>query len=247
MEQMKWITINNKKTDYKADIYGNIWTFKKENKPHILKVMTNRYGYYVVNLHINKKQKQYRVNRLIAETFIPNPNQLPQVNHLSGDKTDNSIFNLEWCTAKENTRHAILNNLRINSGEDFHSSKLSNNQVHLICQLLEENKLKIKDIPDRIGPDCTINMVQNIFYSNSWSHISKLYDLKKHTIEENHGKSKLTKKKVHKICYLLSTTNLSYKEISKKVKGCTVHDVNHIKNRYTWRSISDKYDFSNRN
>ena len=90
-------------------------------------------------------------------------------------------------------------------------------------------------------------MVPNILYNNSWRHISCMYDLSKHTIDENHGKSKLTKKKVKKICELLESSDLSYKEIAKTVGGCTHHDVNHIKNKYTWRSISDNYDFSHRN
>lgn len=200
----------------------------------------------VVNLYIKGRVSQQRVHRLVAQAFIPNPENKPEVNHKDGNKENNDISNLEWNTSKENTNHAIKTGLRINSGEKFHSSKMSEKEIHKICKLLEENKIKVKDIPKKIGGNCTIKIVQNILYNNSWSQISSQYDLSKHTIEENHGKSKLTKKQVTKICKLLQDTNLNYKEIALKVGGCTIHDVNHIKNKFTWKSISDNYDFSHR-
>ena len=246
MKKIRKIKIKGKSTDYKADIFGNIWSYKNKKEPFKLKLITNKYGYYVVNLYINKKLKQFRVNRLIAQTFIPNPNNYPQVNHINGNKLDNSVCNLEWCSAKENTNHAIRNKLRINNGEKFHSSKLSNDDVHTICKLLEENKLKACEIPPLIGDHCTLKMVRNILYKNSWKAFSVKYDLSKHTIDENHGSSKLSKKQVHRICKLLESTTLSYPKIAKKVGGCSTYDVNHIKNKYTWRSISVNYDFSNR-
>ena len=246
MKKKRKIKINGISTDYKADIYGNIWSYKNKNKPKKLCPMINKYGYLVVNLHVNKKQKQYRVNRLIAETFIPNPYNLPQVNHINGNKKDNSVENLEWVTAKENTRHAILNNLRVQTGENFHSSKMKEKDIHKICKLLEANKTKCKDIPDIVGNNCTLKIVQNILYNNTWKEISSQYDLSKHTIDQNHGGSKLTSEKVHEICKLLENTEKTYKEIAESVGGCSKHDVNHIKNGYVWTSISNNYDFSKR-
>lgn len=68
-------------------------------------------GYLCVNLSRGGKYKIYRVHRLVAETFIPNPDHLPQVNHKDCNKMNNHIDNLEWCTQQENIRHAVRNGL----------------------------------------------------------------------------------------------------------------------------------------
>lgn len=247
MEEI-WKPIN----DYPGYEISNLGRVKSYKMDKINGKIMNPYkttkGYLQIDISLDgrarKNRRHLAIHRLVAIAFLPNPNNYPQVNHKDGDKTNNHVWNLEWVTAKENTNHAIKTGLRVNSGEEFHSSKLSNKDVHKICKLLEENKLKATEIPELIGPHCTIKMVQNILYNNTWPIISKNYDLSKHTIEENHGKSKLTKEKVHEICKLLETTTLSYQKISDIVGGCTKHDVNHIKNGYTWTSISKEYDFS---
>ena len=68
-------------------------------------------GYYRVSFSINRKRKQFYVHRLIAEYFIPNPNNLPQVNHIDGNKLNNSLDNLEWVTVQDNVIHAYKNGL----------------------------------------------------------------------------------------------------------------------------------------
>ena len=67
--------------------------------------------YRVVSLQQDGKQKHYYVHRLVAEAFLPNPDNLPQVNHIDGNPSNNHVENLEWVTAKENVRHAIDNGL----------------------------------------------------------------------------------------------------------------------------------------
>lgn len=59
-------------------------------------------GYPVVNLFKNGKEKTVKVHRLVAKAFIPNPNNLSQVNHINEVKTDNTVTNLEWCTSQYN-------------------------------------------------------------------------------------------------------------------------------------------------
>lgn len=67
----------------------------------------NNRGYYSVGIH----RKTHMVHRLVAQAFIPNPEQKPCVNHLDGNKLNNHVNNLEWCTIKENNLHARLTGL----------------------------------------------------------------------------------------------------------------------------------------
>lgn len=79
----------------------------KTNK--FLKFFLHKNGYYVFSTALNGRKGGYscfKVHRLVAETYIDNPNNYPFVNHLDGNKTNNSIDNLEWCTAKQNSEHA---------------------------------------------------------------------------------------------------------------------------------------------
>ena len=74
----------------------------KEKKLNVAKT-----GYPVVNLYKDNKYKQIPVHRLVAEAFIPNPNNYPVVNHLDGNKLNNNVSNLEWCTQQRNVLHAF--------------------------------------------------------------------------------------------------------------------------------------------
>ena len=66
----------------------------------------NSYGYRVVSLMKNGQKKDYKVHRLLAQAFIPNPNNYRCINHIDGNKQNNSLDNLEWCTHGQNTAHA---------------------------------------------------------------------------------------------------------------------------------------------
>ena len=67
-------------------------------------------GYLRVGLSIGKgKTKHEKIHRLVARTYIPNPENKPQVNHINEIRTDNNVSNLEWVTAKENNNHGTIN------------------------------------------------------------------------------------------------------------------------------------------
>ena len=105
---------------YKVSNWGRLMSlnYGRTGKPKLLIPVENKYGYMVVLLYKNGKRKMYRVHRLVAETFIPNPNNLPQVNHKDEDKTNNFVGtpendykdgNLEWCTCEYNQNFGSRN------------------------------------------------------------------------------------------------------------------------------------------
>lgn len=97
-------------------------------------------GYFRIGLKLNSKTTHRRIHRLIATTFIPNPENKPQVNHINGIKTDNRLENLEWVTSLENTNHAIKAGLIKRNGENNASSKLIEIQVLDIKERLKKGE-----------------------------------------------------------------------------------------------------------
>lgn len=76
-------------------------------KPYILKSQKDNKGYQRVRVTIDRNKMSFKVHREVAKAFIPNPDNLPQVNHMDGNKSNNSVDNLEWCTNQQNQIHAI--------------------------------------------------------------------------------------------------------------------------------------------
>lgn len=102
----------------------------KYSLPHKLTPKIDRYGYYKVTLSINRKLYYRTVHRLVAETFIPNPAGLPQVNHKDGNKTNNSVDNLEWSSPRDNVNHAHSIGLHRGNCTKVHLKKEPDRNVH---------------------------------------------------------------------------------------------------------------------
>ena len=83
-------------------------------KGKILKQNIGTTGYYSINLSKNSKRKYVRVHRLVAEAFIPNPNNYYCINHIDGNKLNNKVENLEWCTYSYNNKEAYRLGLKQN-------------------------------------------------------------------------------------------------------------------------------------
>lgn len=78
----------------------------------LIAIFADKHGYHKTNLYKHNTHKQVYVHMLVAQAFIPNDENKPQVNHKDGDKSHNFDYNLEWCTAKENIIHAYSNGLK---------------------------------------------------------------------------------------------------------------------------------------
>lgn len=118
-----------KETDgcYLISNYGRVKSVPRNgtiNKERIIKQQLKKDNYYQVNMKVYGKSIWRRVNRLVAQAFIPNPDNLPCVNHKDGNKLNNCVDNLEWCTAKDNTNHYIktLYKRKIGRGQIFPKS-----------------------------------------------------------------------------------------------------------------------------
>jgi len=97
----------------------------------ILKKSLDKGGYQRIVLNVNGGKVAKLIHRLVAETYLPNPNNLPEVDHLDCNKLNNDISNLEWVTTEENKRRARLNGL-IRKGESSGKSKLTKIDVEYI-------------------------------------------------------------------------------------------------------------------
>jgi hypothetical protein len=92
---------------YQVSNLGNVKKiYKKYPNGIILKPIYN-HGYFRIGLWQNNNKKIYYIHRLVAQSFIKNPNNYPFINHINGIKNDNNVNNLEWCTQAQNNKHAI--------------------------------------------------------------------------------------------------------------------------------------------
>lgn len=121
-------------------------------------------GYYSIGLFRDSKEKKFSRHRLVAEAFIPNPENHPQINHKNGIKGDDRIENLEWVTAKQNTIHAHQMGLCTNN----HVRKINEETALRVVELCKTNpRKKVAEILEI--PRTTI---EALMIGRSWSHVT---------------------------------------------------------------------------
>lgn len=173
MEDLK--PIKNWEKYYGISENGKVWSYKRDHNSRFkdrgfwLTIHLDGCGYSFVALTLNGKTVQPKVHRLVAETFILNPLNLPQVNHKDGNKQNNHKDNLEWCTPSENILHAFKHGLSSQKGEKNAGSKLLDNDIRVIRQLGEEGVLK-KDIATKFN--VSRSAITNIIKRKRWKHIN---------------------------------------------------------------------------
>lgn len=120
-----WKTVSNTDGKIQVSNYGRVRSLLR-GEPQILKVQADQKGYQRVSVTIHRRKMHFKVHRLVAAAFIENPNNLPQVNHIDGNKGNNCVSNLEWISNKDNAYHAIKNGLWDNC---FDASKRHNDAI----------------------------------------------------------------------------------------------------------------------
>lgn len=147
----------------KRRLDGNRIIYGKELHPTI-----TQDGYLKIGLTKDGETKKFYLHRLVAQHFIENPQNLPQVNHKDGNKFNNDVSNLEWCTRKQNQEHAVKNFL-MQHGEARPSAKLTEQDVLEIYQL--KGTLSAREIGERYG--VSKNTINVILRGEKWSYLYK--------------------------------------------------------------------------
>ena len=169
-------------TEYSINIFGDVTSYTGYHgpKPYIVKPVITSNGYCHVTITYDGKQYIKSIHRLVAETFLPNINNLPEVNHKDGVKTHNWVWNLEWCTPKDNIHHAFRTGLKKGMKGSEHPNHRITDEVALrICEMLASGKYSYDEIAETTGASYSI--VKKIKNGTRWTHISKNYDFSNYT------------------------------------------------------------------
>lgn len=157
LEHKKWNNLNNSYSTYREKLLFICYNNSK------------RYGRIAIT-YLDGTRPIESIHRLVAKSFIENPNNLPQINHKDGNKTNNHYSNLEWCTQSDNMQHRIhtlgVKNWKI--GEDLHWTVLTEQQVRQIPILLQEGKTK--RFIAKLFKVCPTTITE-ITKGRSWKHL----------------------------------------------------------------------------
>ena len=136
--------INGYDGKYKISNFGNVLSMNyrgNTKKPNVLTPIKHHLGYMLIHLvGKDKKIKMKMIHTLVADAFIPNPENKKYVNHIDGNKQNNHVSNLEWVTSKENMNHAIRTGLR-NPHKNNHPKGADTPNSTIILQYTKDGKL----------------------------------------------------------------------------------------------------------
>lgn len=214
--------------------YPGYWVNKKGKilgkQLNIYKQGKNYKGYPIVSMHHKDSDGEYKlktkaVHRIVAETFIhnDNPEIKNQVNHIDGNKENNTIENLEWCTNQENKRHAVDNGLIADTKGEKHSASILKDEQVVDIYTSDKSRLYMAK-----KYNISRHNVSNIRGDNSWTHITK------NLIKGNYKNDRLLSENNVKDIFLSTSSN---KEISEKYNIDKVI-VSNIKNGKSYRNIT---------
>ena len=165
----EWRVVKNNSNFY---ISSNGRIYNKRTKRIIGKKPKDSSKYIRVNLYKNGKNNYFQLHRLVAEAFIPNPENKPFINHINGIKTDNRVENLEWCTKSENAIHAFKTGLeKPKIGEENPCSKLTERDVIYIRENYVRNSrvFGTNALAKKFGVSNTA--IKHCLYGETWKNV----------------------------------------------------------------------------
>lgn len=145
---------------------------EKNYKSKILKPVVTNSGYVNVAI-INKSEGKItkRLHRVVAEAFIPNPENKPEINHIDGNKENNEVSNLEWVTSKENKRHAWENDLQVSvKGSEKPLAKLKEEDIVSIRKEYREGCIQM-ELAEKYG--VARQTISSIVNMKAWKHVAE--------------------------------------------------------------------------
>lgn len=155
--------------DYEVTKDGKVFSLKFGKRKE-LKLNTDKKGYHYVRPSSGGIKKHWFVHRLVATEHIPNPLNLPEINHKDGNKLNNNDWNLEWSTGFDNMQHGYKNGLINNTGNLNGRAILSEKQVYEIRSKYVPRKYTIPRLSLEYGVCC--GTIQAIILRRIWKHLS---------------------------------------------------------------------------
>lgn len=176
----RWKSVNGYEGLYEISNFGNVKSLKRTvvdcrgfNKTISEKVLKHRrhnHGYRYITLCRPGDYHNKLVHRLIAEHFIENPQNKPHINHINGNKADNRLENLEWCTQSENNQHAVDTGLISRTGEKNGRAKLTPEAVKYIKEKYQWHGYWNQErLADKFG--VTATTIGGVVLGKTWTHI----------------------------------------------------------------------------
>lgn len=205
---------------------GKIYSLKSKR---FLNVQYNDNGYPCITLRVEGKTKTFKVHRLVALVYLKDTYfDGAHVNHIDGDKTNSCVKNLEWVTRSENMIHAYRTGLIVSKPH-----KLTDEDVHLICQFLEQGS-RVPDVQKMFNVER--DQIYRIIEGTAYNYISFEYNLLNVPKQQ-----KISPEKAIQVCELL-VQNLPLRNISE-ITNVSISSVKAIKQRRTQTHISNSYDW----